>query len=46
MITVSRLKDVAAAAGGLTLIDTKITGTMPSINSTSGGFGGVVVAFV
>jgi len=38
--TVSRLKDVAAAAGGLTLTDTKITGTMPAINSTSGGFGG------
>jgi ABC-type antimicrobial peptide transport system permease subunit len=36
---------VAAAAGGLTLTDTKITGTIPAINvggsgSGSGGFGG------
>jgi ABC-type lipoprotein release transport system permease subunit len=38
--TVSRLKGVAAAAGGLTLTDTKITGTIPAINSTGGGLGG------
>jgi len=38
--TVSKLKGVAAAAGGLTLTDTKITGTIPAINSTGGGFGG------
>ncbi|HEX6451601.1 MAG TPA: ABC transporter permease [Trebonia sp.] len=45
--TVSSIKNVAAAAGGLQLTDTKITGTMPAINfnqgssgSGSGGFGG------
>ena len=42
--TVSKLKGVAAAAGGLTLTDTKITGKIPAINSSgssgSGGFGG------
>ncbi|HXW88017.1 MAG TPA: ABC transporter permease [Streptosporangiaceae bacterium] len=41
--SVSRLDNVAAAAGGLTLTDTKITGTIPAINtggSGSGGFGG------
>ena len=40
--TVSKLKGVAAAAGGLTLTDTKITGKIPAINSTggTGGFGG------
>ena len=38
--TVSKLKGVAAAAGGLTLTDTKITGKIPAINST-GGTGGV-----
>ncbi|HEX3752514.1 MAG TPA: ABC transporter permease [Streptosporangiaceae bacterium] len=45
--TVSRLKGVAAAAGGLTLTDTKITGKIPAINSSgsgsgsgTGGFGG------
>jgi ABC-type lipoprotein release transport system permease subunit len=44
---VSKLKGVAAAAGGLTLTDTKITGKIPAINSSgsgsgsgSGGFGG------
>ncbi len=41
--TVSKLNGVAAAAGGLTLTDTKITGKIPAINSSgsgSGGFGG------
>jgi putative ABC transport system permease protein len=40
--SVSRLSNVAAAAGGLTLTDTKITGTIPAINSSGGGggFGG------
>ena len=38
--TVSRLHDVAAAAGGLTLTDTKITGKIPSINAGGGGGGG------
>ena len=37
--TVSRLHGVAAAAGGLALTDTKITGKIPAINSNSGGFG-------
>jgi ABC-type lipoprotein release transport system permease subunit len=36
---VSQLSGVAAAAGGLTLTDTKITGTV-SDNTGSGGFGG------
>jgi putative ABC transport system permease protein len=34
---ISGIKNVAAAAGGLTLTDTKITGTVPAINSSSGG---------
>ena len=38
--TVSQLKGVAAAAGGLTLTDTKITGTIPAINGTGSGSGG------
>src|ERR1700761_6635103 len=45
--TGSKLKGVAAAAGGLTLTDTKITGKIPAINSSgsgsgagTGGFGG------
>ncbi len=42
--TVSKLNGVAAAAGGLTLTDTKVTGTIPAINSSggtgTGGFGG------
>jgi ABC-type lipoprotein release transport system permease subunit len=38
--TVSSLHDVAAAAGGLTLTDTKITGKIPAINTSGGGFGG------
>jgi putative ABC transport system permease protein len=42
---VASIKNVAAAAGGLVLTDTKITGTIPAINSSggsggSGGFGG------
>ena len=44
LATVAKLDHVAAAAGGLTLTDTKITGTIPAINSGggggSGGFGG------
>lgn len=40
--TIAAIKNVAAAAGGLELTDTKITGTIPAINSGSGsgGFGG------
>jgi putative ABC transport system permease protein len=41
--SVARLSNVAAAAGGLTLTDTKITGTIPAINNSGsggGGFGG------
>ncbi|MGE5133050.1 MAG: ABC transporter permease [Gemmatimonadota bacterium] len=38
--TVSRLPGVAAAAGALTLTDTKLTGTIPNFGSGSGGFGG------
>jgi ABC-type antimicrobial peptide transport system permease subunit len=38
--TVSGVRDVAAAAGGLTLTDTTISGTMPAINTNSGGGGG------
>jgi len=40
--TVSGLHDVAAAAGGLTLNDRTISGTVPAINfnTGSGGFGG------
>ncbi len=47
LATVSKIDHVAAAAGGLTLTDTKITGTIPAINFGSGssgsgssGFGG------
>jgi ABC-type lipoprotein release transport system permease subunit len=36
--TIASMKNVAAAAGGLELTDTKITGTIPAINP-SGGFG-------
>ena len=36
----SKLKGVAAAAGGLTLTDTKITGKIPAINSSGSGGGG------
>jgi putative ABC transport system permease protein len=40
--TIASIKNVAAAAGGLELTDTKITGTIPAINASggSGGFGG------
>jgi ABC-type lipoprotein release transport system permease subunit len=40
--TVAHLRNVAAAAGDLTLVDTKITGKIPAINSSGGGggFGG------
>ncbi len=37
--TIAGMKDVAAAAGGLTLLDTKITGTMPAINFNNPGGG-------
>ena len=45
---IAAIKNVAAAAGGLELTDTKITGTIPAINSSGtggssgggGGFGG------
>jgi putative ABC transport system permease protein len=37
---VARLPDVAAAAGGLTLTDTKVTGKIPSFGGGSGGGGG------
>jgi ABC-type antimicrobial peptide transport system permease subunit len=40
LATVSKLDHVAAAAGGLTLTDTKITGTIPAINTGGGGSGG------
>ena len=39
LATVANLKNVAAAAGGLTLTDTKITGTIPAINFSGGGTG-------
>ncbi|HEY1919917.1 MAG TPA: ABC transporter permease [Streptosporangiaceae bacterium] len=39
--SVAKLPNVAAAAGGLTLTDTKITGKIPAFNSSGGGgFGG------
>jgi putative ABC transport system permease protein len=38
--TVAGLRDVAAAAGGLTLTDRTLSGTMPAINANGGGFGG------
>jgi len=37
--TVAGLHDVAAAAGGLTLNDTKLSGTVPAINFNGGGGG-------
>jgi putative ABC transport system permease protein len=40
LTSISDLKNVAAAAGGLVLTDTKITGTMPAINTSGGGAGG------
>jgi putative ABC transport system permease protein len=36
---VSKLSNVAAAAGGLTLNDTKVSFTIPSQSSSTGGFG-------
>jgi putative ABC transport system permease protein len=38
--TVSGLKNVAAAAGGLTLTDRTVTGKVPSFNTGTGGTGG------
>jgi putative ABC transport system permease protein len=38
--TISRLHNVAAASGGLTLTDTKISGKIPSFNSSGGSGGG------
>jgi ABC-type antimicrobial peptide transport system permease subunit len=42
--TISKLDNVAAAAGGLTLTDRTVTGTVPAYNTSggngSGGFGG------
>jgi hypothetical protein len=35
--SVAKLPDVAAAAGGLTLTDTKVTGTIPAFNTSPGG---------
>src|SRR6516164_6742393 len=37
--TVAKLQDVAAAAGGLTLTDRSVTGTVPAINFDNGGGG-------
>ena len=37
---VAKLSDVAAAAGGLTLTDRTVTGTVPAINFNGGGGGG------
>ncbi len=37
---VAKLSDVAAAAGGLTLTDRTVTGTVPAINFSGGGGGG------
>jgi ABC-type lipoprotein release transport system permease subunit len=38
--SVAGMRHVAAAAGGLTLTDTKITGKIPAINTGGGGGGG------
>ena len=38
--TVAGLHDVSAAAGGLTLNDRTISGTVPAVNVNGGGFGG------
>jgi len=38
--SVSKLDNVAAAAGGLTLTDRTVTGTVPSVNINNGGGGG------
>jgi putative ABC transport system permease protein len=38
--TISKLDNVAAAAGGLTLTDRTVTGTVPAFNTGGGGGGG------
>src|SRR6185437_12871956 len=38
--TISKLDNVAAAAGGLTLTDRTVTGTVPAFNTSGGGSGG------
>lgn len=38
--TISKMQNVAGAAGDLQLTDSKITGTMPAINTNSGSSGG------
>ncbi len=38
--SISKMKNVAGAAGGLTLTDTKISGKIPSFGSSGGGGGG------
>ena len=38
--TVAGLHEVSAAAGGLTLNDRTLSGTVPAINTSGGGFGG------
>jgi putative ABC transport system permease protein len=40
LASVAKLDNVAAAAGGLSLTDTKITGTIPAINTSGSGSGG------
>ena len=40
MTSISKLDNVAAAAGGLTLTDRTVTGTVPSFNEGSSGGGG------
>ncbi|MBO0839098.1 MAG: ABC transporter permease, partial [Actinobacteria bacterium] len=44
LTAVSELQNVAAAAGGLTLTDTKITGKIPAINPSAGPSGAAGVA--
>ena len=39
--SIAKLSHVAAAAGSLTLTDTKISGKIPAINNSGGGGGGV-----
>jgi ABC-type antimicrobial peptide transport system permease subunit len=38
--TISKLSNVSAAAGGLTLTDRTVTGTVPAFNTNGGGGGG------
>ena len=38
--TVSKLSNVAAVAGGLTLTDRTVSGTVPAVNTSGGGTGG------